>query len=237
MKSNFGQRKETFFSEGFKRDLGSLLRLSLGARAKVAQLSVKALFVKTTREKDMLVDQLITSFPDERTSWVGPVDIAKYFANIFASDPTEEPAASDEPAAIAADLESIPGVLPPDLDCATQALTEVLAQIKQEAHNAQEEMRRREYAAGVLPKLRSIATTIELRAVFDSKFRIGGEVEQYRPHVVDSVPVVTIRMRLTDCDHETVAFQSSEDELAFLIDALRACQVELKAIKEKGALL
>ena len=82
--------------------------------------------------------------------------------------------------------------------------------------------------SGVLPSFESIATTVELRAMFDASFDPQTSLEQYRPKLVGQIPIASIRLR-TD-EEEVYAFQCDRTDLELLINNLRATLIELDVL-------
>lgn len=88
----------------------------------------------------------------------------------------------------------------------------------------------RAFESGVVPGLRSLGSTVEMRAIQKDIHRFGVDVNDYAPQIVGVVPVASIRIRLTD--DTKVHFQVSPKELELLIDSFRASHKDLKALVE-----
>jgi hypothetical protein len=87
--------------------------------------------------------------------------------------------------------------------------------------------------AGVLPSVKSFATTVELRAVVGNPFRIGMKADDgYDPKIGRVVPVVSIRLATDSGVVDEIAFQLSEQELGALIEELKSAQICLDKMRE-----
>ena len=84
--------------------------------------------------------------------------------------------------------------------------------------------------SGVLPTLRSFGTTVELRAIQKSRYRIGTNVENYQPKLTGVVPIVSVFVRLDSGTPSSFVFQAPADDLTYFIDVLRAAQKDASAL-------
>jgi hypothetical protein len=217
-------------ANSFKKDLRSLLILTASAREEVAKNGVQLLTQRTSVQREKLTEKLAERFPEERSNFVGPLALAEFFAELFAADEGNQPIAGDNPQSIAFDLEAVGGVFPDDIENAKESFGTVLEVIKSAAQEIKPMLNARLYSQGVLPGLKSIGTTVESRAVFDQTYKLGDNLNGYDPKIVDKVAVASVKLTFTQTPTSSVSFQVNEEELAFLVDGLRAAQVELKKI-------
>lgn len=96
----------------------------------------------------------------------------------------------------------------------------------------EKQQRLQSHAAGVLPSWKGIGATVELRAVLGSNYKMGDDVENYKPACVDIVPVASISLRVDQGEPERFYFQLTEHELKDLIDNLKATLKDLQEFKQ-----
>jgi len=85
---------------------------------------------------------------------------------------------------------------------------------------------------GILPSLLSFRTTVELRPVVANKFRIGMAADEYEPDIRGVVPVVSFVLEADSGVVDEFCVQMSPEELAALIEELRAAQVCLDRLQQ-----
>jgi hypothetical protein len=95
----------------------------------------------------------------------------------------------------------------------------------------QEERRRRLYTTGVFPHLRSLGTTVELRAVQQDEYDWSKNVEDYHPQFKGLTPVGSIHVGLRKADPEDFYFQVDEGDLDRIIKSLIALKKDMEELK------
>jgi hypothetical protein len=95
----------------------------------------------------------------------------------------------------------------------------------------------RTYEAGILPTIRSLGTTVELRGVFKKSFSFGEILEDYTPELKSILPVASIRMSFDSGHVKEVAFQATPKELELLINKLSACLEDSRKLEKSVSLL
>ena len=228
----FGRQTRGRFSDDFKRDLESLLKLSREARLALVAASLASFSVKTDREKQALRDELENRFGTEPVSLSGSLNILKFFAESFIADPEDDPIANDVPEKIASDLAGMENILPQSPQNAEALLAETLTALKEGAVKLKSTIRRMAYEAGILPNFKGIGTTVELRAVMAKKFEWGEDVDKYEPSLTEMVGIASIKINLAASDPESFSFQATDAELTNLINSLRAAQKELRLLTQ-----
>jgi len=78
------------------------------------------------------------------------------------------------------------------------------------------------YESGVLPSIKSIGTTLEMRAILDREIELGENVENYNPRIIDIVPIVSIKIGLDSGVPDEISFQVSQKKLDYLIGEFEA---------------
>lgn len=123
-----------------------------------------------------------------------------------------------------------------ELGCVDRAarpvLETVLARIRSVVvPQIQAEVRRRRAAGGVLPCLTGCGVTIEIRAVREDFYRWGTPIEDYEPHILDTVPVASIHIGMDEGMPSDFYFQADEDDLDQLINMLHAAKKDMRALQ------
>jgi hypothetical protein len=116
------------------------------------------------------------------------------------------------------------------------ALAVVLKRLQEIAAQIQPERRREEAATGVLPVLDSIGTTVELRAVLGTRFRVGAtSLSDYEPSITGTLGIASIRLTVDTGDD--FSFQVDEHALKALIESLEATRRELDVFVRSSQLV
>ena len=142
---------------------------------------------------------------------------------------TNEVTKADRPQDIVGDLQDLKLIAPSD----APKLLKVMRFLKEQVvPQVEKDQLLQSHAVGVLPSLKSIGTTVEIRGVFLESFRLGQAIGKYRPKLVNSVPVVSIHIG-TDAEvNKEFIFQADKEELQWLIDAFSAAQKELTLLEK-----
>jgi hypothetical protein len=110
---------------------------------------------------------------------------------------------------------------------------DVVKLLKEEIAPVYEQQERLQaHTAGVFPSWSGIGSTIEMRAVIESDYKLGTDVQRYKPACVGMIPVASISLRVDQGNPERFYFQVSEEELKDLIKSLEATLKELQEFKE-----
>ncbi|MCD4753720.1 MAG: hypothetical protein K8R40_11665 [Anaerolineaceae bacterium] len=91
---------------------------------------------------------------------------------------------------------------------------------------------KRQYEVGLYPSFKGYATTIELRAIQESRYYLGENVENYEPSILGYMPIVSLKLMTTG--EETIpVFQLTSEDIDYLIDGLTAAKIDLNNFEEK----
>jgi len=82
-----------------------------------------------------------------------------------------------------------------------------------------------------LPSFKAVSATIDMRAVIDQPFKLGGDISEYMPTCGAVVPVVVISVLRDSGDPTDFIFQCEADNLRLLIDYLTSALADLDAAK------
>jgi len=83
---------------------------------------------------------------------------------------------------------------------------------------------------GVLPEFDSIETRVELRAIFEPTFVLGGDLARYAPTVRDLVPIVSVS--LGTHTEERFHLQVHVDDLRLMVEKLQATLKEAESLED-----
>jgi hypothetical protein len=140
---------------------------------------------------------------------------------------------SDTPDAWVADLIDL-GMISTEQAPAVSTLFKAVFDARVSGLFEMEQRRNREI--GVLPYLKSVGTTVELRGVFDRSFRLGDDLGSYAPQLLSVTPIVSVSIGLDSGTPEGINFQASPDDLQFLIEVLKAAQHECRILRDGSVL-
>jgi hypothetical protein len=89
------------------------------------------------------------------------------------------------------------------------------------------------YENGVLPAIQSIGTTIEVRAVLEKELELGGDIDEYNPNIIDTVPIVSIKIGLDSGIINEICFQATLKDLDYIIGELQGAKKGLNLFIKK----
>lgn len=210
----------------FVRDLRDLLRLSPENRGHF----YKAI-LDSTRTFDPMQDEEILQRLTQDTKQVRPhVDCAFRALRFLAKQLTRDEFQMDSPDDLAEDLRDL-AVIQAD---EAKAVAQVIAHAKSELFPEYSKIAlARAYSGGVLPSLRSIGTTVELRPVIEPYFRLGMRPEEYKPKIVDQVPVISVHLTVDSGPAKEFVFQTSPDELEAIVRRLQGTLMDLHLLEKR----
>jgi hypothetical protein len=87
------------------------------------------------------------------------------------------------------------------------------------------------YERGIIPNLKGIAGTVEIRPVLERDV-LPDDPGQYTPRILGAVPVATLSLRLSEGRPTAFVFQLDEKRLAELIGELQSLQKDVEAAKK-----
>ena len=183
----------------FQRDLESLLILWPDHEAEFIQAVVKSARVLTQAQQEEIVrrlaDDLNLHFPE--------VCMAFDVLNFFVKRLSEEDYLQDTPEDLQADLSDME-IIGDDLkDLFISLVTRIKSEVTPEH---KKNAKRRMYAAGVLPSLKSIGTTVEIRAISEP-LPLGRSVSEFTATIEGHVPVISIHLSADSGAVDEFAFQ------------------------------
>jgi hypothetical protein len=85
---------------------------------------------------------------------------------------------------------------------------------------------------GVIPRLKSIGTTVEARAMANERYRWGTPLDKYQPEVLGVAYVVSVSIGVDEGFPESFYFQLDEAGLDSLIASLGAAKKEIGALRQ-----
>jgi hypothetical protein len=96
-----------------------------------------------------------------------------------------------------------------------------------------DEIKKRTYEVGAAPLLFAEAHVVDLRLVLEDKYNLDDDIEGYQPEAAALIPTATIRLVIDDREVKTpVNFQVNFEGLEKLVNALQACQKELRLLQK-----
>lgn len=111
-----------------------------------------------------------------------------------------------------------------------ETLVRTVTRVREIASQASARIERAVASYQVLPNLRTIQASVELRAIVDEEYDSSFSVEEYAPTVRDTAGIVSVRLQLDAGPTPDVFFQATPEVVAVLVHRLSA------ALKELGAL-
>ena len=117
-------------------------------------------------------------------------------------------------------------------------INELLILIKGEAEKHGQKKQKERYKTGVLPYLKGVGTTVELRGVFNREIKIEEDIELYKKDIqIDKetpiIPIISVSLSVDSGTPDKFYFQASQEAVEKLIKNLKAALHKSKMLKEK----
>ncbi len=110
---------------------------------------------------------------------------------------------------------------------------ELLRLLKDEITPKQQEQEiKRASESGVLPMLRGVGTTVELKGVRTENFHWGDSIDTYTPNFSGVVPIVSAAIVLDSGTPDRFTFQMTSRNLEDVLDSLQAARRDLVKLEE-----
>lgn len=217
--------REASHAKTFQRHLRETLALSNEDRNACLDVLPEIRLRKTATETRRVIDGLERDCSVDRSKLENAVGVMDFLLRALLNDEVPD----SDPMLWADDLEHELGWLEestrPVFDAMLQRLqTDIAAKLEAE-------IRRRRAAGGVLPSLKSVGITVEVRAVRKDIFRWGTPIEAYQPQVIDTTTVASISIEVDEGTPRDLYFQADEDEIDYLISSLTAAKKDMKALR------
>jgi|SRR3989338_9154803 len=192
--------------------------------------SVKEIILAKTEKDELAIqEKMIDSqlVPNLQTA-VSARRLINYFFRLFHEDLTKD----DSPENIAKDLVAI------GLDSKNLFVIEKLLNlIGQEVKWYDNYRLKKSSKQGLFPYLKSVVTTIELRAVFNREIKGKEKVEEYAKEAqlekdCPAIPIISIAITLDSGTPDRFCFQTSPEDIELLIERLKASLLKTKMLEE-----
>lgn len=222
MKSLMFRNNTQELSEVFKKDIERLSKLELQVLKYLPNIVIESSQVTTATEKNKIIDSAAKKLEIDRSVIVNNVSIIRHFLTNLTPGEDEF---QDEPEALANDLV--------ELNYVSKASLEVLIaffkEVKSVTETTYSKLQEGIYKRGILPRFTGIGTTIDYRVVFEKEHEFGENLEAYTPDCKGIIPIVSVRLILSDeSPNKYVHFQLDDERIQLLIDALQAAQKQTK---------
>jgi len=223
MQSKLFSQLDISRSDEFQKDFLVLSAFDPEIIRQIPAFAISVAIAPSERETADVVQTAVEALNVPRAQLQHGLAVAQFFLYQFL--PSEK-AHDDEPVNLITDLNELFEVEPNDER--DEALCDFLTQLKQRATTTLDiDVNRKQYAHASLPNLLSVTFTVNLRAVFDEKYKLGTELSKYDPKCVGIVPLGIIQLRLDEGPNERVFFQADRRTIRILIEHLQALEHQL----------
>lgn len=225
----FADNSESEGSKKFARHLNELLRgLDEPTRKTCLATLSDMRNVRTSAEKNRLLDSLSASDPGQRAVIEHSLSVLSFLVDALSSD--KFPA--DDHVHWADDLETF-GWLNSDSRPIFESLLEELT--KDHLSELQAQDRRRRAEGGVLPVFSKLGITVEARAVWKERYKWGMPLEgdgAYNPEMVGTAMIASVHIGVDEGFPEDFYFQMDEEDIDAIVSSLVAAKKEMIAIRQ-----
>lgn len=210
----------------FARDLRVLLRLSPQDRDLFsrAMLDISRTFSKVQDKEiiERLAQDTKLGLPDVNFA----LGALSFLVIYLSRDEFQEDAPDD----LAEDLRDL-GVVKADQ---AQQVAQIITHIKDRVIPQYKKIKQtRTTAGGVLPCLRSLGTTVELRPIIEPTFKFGMSLKKYEPKIVNQVTVVSVHLSVDSGPVKEFVFQVLPDELEIVIKQLQVALMNVEVLEKR----
>lgn len=199
----------------FVDDLADLLSLSPEDWASVVDALPALVAARTPEEQRPVIDGVedATGIPVVQLSRI--CKQAQFFLSAYHTDDIRD----ESPSLWAEDLKDAKILRAEDV----ARFIDFMSVLKMKALEPIESLQRRRSAeAGVLPSMTGSGTTVELRGVFEERYKYGRSVEEYAPKLTGMAPIISVAITVDSGPLKTLAFQGASQEIGYLIAELQA---------------
>jgi hypothetical protein len=88
------------------------------------------------------------------------------------------------------------------------------------------------YESGVIPHWTGIGTSVELRGVFDTEFRLGDVLSNFSPKLTSLSPIMSVVLTVNRGDPDRFFFQITLQQMNLLINSLEAVRKQAIILQE-----
>lgn len=214
-------------NERFIKDLAVLFALDESTLNGLPLYALKSLETYTQIEQGSLVERASKELKAPPAQLNHALDVMQFFLREFAPNGDAE---SDEPEVLVSDMEEL-------IDLPTKqrsAIISLLSSLRElSADKAQTIILERGHSNLTLPRIKTIAASVDFRAVFDSFYTSKQDAATYSPQLKTFVPLGILDLEFTNGSINIISMQLNRETLQLLISHLLILQKEI-AIAEKG---
>lgn len=214
--------------EIFKKDIIILNEIEPGNWENIFSYIKRIVITKTEKEDSHIRDELLKSnlLKDYSTIYSAQ-RIIIYFLKKFSSEEAKE----DGVDVVTRDIELLV-----EKEC-LNSIKSLFEIIKKESIWYESYKTQRSYDIGLLPFLKGIGTTVELRGIFNKEIEFSEESESYIKEVEINkeksiVPTITMALTLDSGTPSRFCFQLSPERANWLIEELKAALHKAKLLEE-----
>jgi hypothetical protein len=213
-------------NKDFVRDLQYILKLSPENRGQFYKAILDSIMAFNQMKKEEILEKLAQDTKIARPH----VDFALHALGFLAKRLSRDEFQKDSPNDLAEDLRDL-GVIQAD---EAKAVAQVISHVKSELLPEYKKISiAQAYSGGVLPSLRSIGTTVELRPVIEPYFRLGMRPEEYKPKIINQVFVISVLLTVDSGPVKEFVFQTSPDELEAIVRRLEGTLIDLHLLEKQ----
>lgn len=214
----------------FSDDLKIVLSVRKEKRDKIISLIIEYVKTFSWRKAEEIVEKLSTDLNLEVVKINKVVQILTFFMDKINNDSFS----SDTPEKWTDDLKDISIINEEE----SKEMLEVFNSIWDLAKNEYKKVdTERTYKKGVLPSVKSVGYTVELRGIFKDEFKYGGNVNEFTPELIDFIPIISIGITTeSDKQKNRFVFQAEKEHLKRIICVLESAikEAELIQVKNRG---
>ena len=216
--------------ESFRDDINNLKEIKTSELRKIIDFVKKIIVTESEKEEYELINKAVDlKIVDNHSIILSFYGVIRYFLKKF----NDEKNKVDTPEVIVQDICN-------ELDYKQEELKSIikfLELIKEESAWYDKYKLTKSTSLGLLPYLKGIGTTVELRGVYNREIDFGEKVEDYKKSskiYSDNpiVPVITIALSLDSGTPNRFCFQSSPQRIVWLIEELKAAIYKLELLEK-----
>lgn len=215
----------------FKDDINIIKTFDSSKFEEIIKHIKRIILADTEKEEYKIYNEIVESKLIENHSIINSFH---KIVNSFLKSFSDENAKDDSPEIIIRDISKKLKIEEEELS----SIKNLLTLIKQNVEWYKQKELKESFEKGLFPFLKGIGTTVELRGVFNREIKLGEDINSYAKEIEINkenpvIPTISISINLDSGTPNRFCFQSSPENIEWLIEELKAALHKSKMLEEK----
>jgi hypothetical protein len=236
MKDNFQSRlfEDGFFKgdqlDSFKEDIETIKDINLKDIEKIIPLIKEIILADTEKGKSKLYEDAVTNkLVSKKSEILSFTRLSIYFYREFQKEKYKD----EKIELIVKDISVGLNIKEEELS----SISKFIELVKNEYDWYTAYKRQFLYKKGLVPSIKAVGTTVELRGVFNHEIEMGQTLSDYKKDLEITkekpiIPLITVALTLDSGSPDRFVFQATTDRIDWLINELNASLLKIKLLEE-----